>query len=297
MPDKVLAVIVTHNRLNLLKRCIYYLQKQSTLPDILIINNESTDGTEKFLSENNIGHITQSNEGSSAGWARGISEGISKGYSFVWLMDDDGYPHHRALELLLENTDEHTACISSVVVKEKKHDEFVFGMSLLNRKGNPVVFSLKRKYYTFSELPAGVETYPFVHLFNGALINLEYAAQIDNVDRDYFIYGDEVDYYCRLRKVGNVFSLLSALHYHPDVNQRVIDKMRVYYFIRNSIIINRKYFDLVIARNFFTVFVTWWRILKRNGFLNSLTYVFGANTKYFYYGIRDGIKGNFIKRF
>ncbi len=297
MHGKVLAVVVTYNRLALLRRCINYLLQQSVLPDILIIDNQSTDGTKEYLVENNIDHITQPNGGSSAGWSRGITESLNRGYDYVWLMDDDGYPDPGALSLLLDHTDASFSCISSVIVKENKHAEFVFGIPVLNKKGYPVLFSTKRKYYTFDQMPAGTITYPFAHLFNGALVNLTHAKLIGNVDKQFFLYGEEVDYYFRLQKVGKVCSLLSALHYHPDVSERKIDKIRVYYFIRNTIILNKRYFDLVIPRNFFTIVIAWVRVYKRNGFITSLSYLFGSNCKYFFYGISDGLKNNFIKRF
>ena len=50
MSKSTLAVVVTHNRLELLKRCIYQLKNLSTNPaKILIIDNGSTDGTKEFL--------------------------------------------------------------------------------------------------------------------------------------------------------------------------------------------------------------------------------------------------------
>lgn len=294
---KVLAAIVTYNRLELLKRCIQYLSNQTYPLTILVINNSSTDGTEAYLKEQGINYVTQPNGGSSAGWWRSIEEAIEKEYDYVWLMDDDGYPDQKALELLLSNIDDKTACLSSVVVKENKRNEFVFGVPVLNKNGNPVLFSFKRKYAALQELPAGTEKYPFAHLFNGALINLAVVNQIGNINKDYFLYGDEVDYFCRMRKVGGVYSLTSAFHYHPDVSERKIDKTRVYYFIRNTFILNKKYFDHYLLRNFFTVAVALARILSRDGVITCLSYLAGNNSKYVYNGIRDGIHHNFIKRY
>ena len=297
MPENVLAVVVTYNRVDLLKRCVKYVQEQTVRPHLLIINNQSTDGTEQYLLENNIDHITQPNGGSSAGWWRGISESQQRGYSYAWLMDDDGFPDSLALELLLNKMDNSTACVSSAIVKENVRNEFVFGIPRLNKFGNPILFSWKRKFSSFDELPSGTTEYPFVHLFNGALINLTHASEIGNVNTEYFLYGDEVDYFCRLRKSGKVYCVMAALHFHPDVNQRKIDSNRVYYFIRNTIILNKKYFDQATLRSVFTVVIAWIRLFQRNGLTTSLTYLIGPNTKYFYYGILDGIKNNFIKRF
>ena len=47
---RVLAGILTYNRLELLKRCIKNVEHQTHLPDsILIIDNGSNDGTIEYL--------------------------------------------------------------------------------------------------------------------------------------------------------------------------------------------------------------------------------------------------------
>jgi rhamnopyranosyl-N-acetylglucosaminyl-diphospho-decaprenol beta-1,3/1,4-galactofuranosyltransferase len=297
MNKEVIATIVTYNRLELLKRCLDHLQHQTYAADILVIDNSSTDGTKAYLSEAGIDNITQPNGGSSAGWWRSIDEARKRGYQYAWLMDDDGYPDKDALRLLMLKIDEGTACLSSTVVKETDHSAFVFPMPRLNSTGNPVIISSKRKYKSVEELSTLSNSYPFAHLFNGALINLDRVKDVANIDKSYFLYGDEVDYFCRLQRAGKVLTYFPAKHYHPDVSERPIDKIRVYYFIRNTIILNRKYFDMPGVRNLLTVAVAYSRLFKRNGVRTGLSYLFGKNFKYIYYGISDGVKENYIKRY
>ncbi len=295
---KVLAAVVTYNRRPLLERCVTHLQQQTFEVDILIVNNSSTDDTEAYLQNENINYLTQPNSGSAGGWWRCIQEGIGGGYDYVWLMDDDGYPDSKALELLLLGVNDSIACISSAVVMENKPESFVFGYPKLNKRNLPVFFSWTRKYFTFSELPEESKEYhPFAVLFNGALINLKAVKSIGNVDKDYFLYGDEVDYFFRMRKWGKVITSFNAIHYHPNVNMRVIEKNRVYYFIRNTLILNRKYFDKIFIRNIGTVAVTVLRIYQRNGLANAFSYLVGKNAKYLYNGIGDGLKNKKGKRY
>ena len=298
MPEKlVLAIVVTYNRLELLKRCVQYLQQQTLMPDILVINNSSTDGTEEYLKENNIGHVTQENSGSAGGWSRGLAEGWSRGYKYVWMMDDDGFPDKQALEKLLKKIDKETICISSVVVKENAPEELVFPMPRLNSNKYPVIFAAKRKLKSLPEIESESGTYPYAHPFNGALIDLERAKAVGDIDRNFFMFGDEVDYFFRMRNNGKVLSATDALHYHPDVSQRVIDKKKVYYYIRNTIILNHQYFDMALIRDFFTLGVAMYRILKRNGVTDFFSYFFGSNRKYFYQAIADAARGRRINRF
>lgn len=53
--EKVIAVVVTYNRLALLSECIAALRNQTRpLDGILVINNGSTDGTEAWLKSQRI---------------------------------------------------------------------------------------------------------------------------------------------------------------------------------------------------------------------------------------------------
>ena len=48
--EKAIAIVVTYNRVNLLKECITALRNQTHKPDaILVINNGSTDDTAQWL--------------------------------------------------------------------------------------------------------------------------------------------------------------------------------------------------------------------------------------------------------
>ena len=102
--DKVIAIVVTYNRRSLLSQCITALQNQTRkLDKILVINNGSTDDTEQWLQQQDVEFITQENLGSAGGFYTGIKKAFNSGYSWMWMMDDDGYPKEDALEKLLED--------------------------------------------------------------------------------------------------------------------------------------------------------------------------------------------------
>ena len=102
--EKVIAVVVTYNRLALLSECITALRNQSRpLGGILVINNGSTDGTENWLkTQKDITYFTQNNIGGAGGFSTAIQMGYQQGYEWIWCMDDDGMPKEDALENLLE---------------------------------------------------------------------------------------------------------------------------------------------------------------------------------------------------
>ena len=102
----VLAVVVTYNRLELLKQCIGALEAQTVGCDILLVDNASTDGTEAFAKgKEGSGFFyarMEENLGGAGGFHYGIKRGTEMGYEQLWIMDDDCIPTATALEGLLE---------------------------------------------------------------------------------------------------------------------------------------------------------------------------------------------------
>ena len=291
---KILAAVVTYNRINLLLRCIDKLQNQTRPPDhLLVINNGSTDNTQSILHARSIHVITQSNLGSAGGWHRAIDFCIANSFDAIWLMDDDGMPDLRSLELLEAQLTSGVSCVSSVVLQQDSPDRFVFPFPLLNDQNNlPVLFRFPRKVHTLADLsrlsPSGL--YPFAHLFNGSLISAQAIKKIGNVNPKYFIFGDEVDYFYRLRSVGHVLSLLSAHHFHPDVSNRPYTYLKILYYIRNTLILNRLYLDNPLLRNLLALIVVFARTVRRNGIFQALYFFFGPQSPHLCRAIRAGIK-------
>jgi rhamnopyranosyl-N-acetylglucosaminyl-diphospho-decaprenol beta-1,3/1,4-galactofuranosyltransferase len=297
---KILAAVVTHNRSELLGRCIDHVERQTRAPDqILIIDNASTDGTAAMLRNRSVTFITQENCGSAGGWCRSIEYGLDNGFEAVWLMDDDGYPHEEALATLEVVMKPEVACASSVVLREDMPTHFVFPFALLDRRGFPVIFAPSRKLVTLDELrkTAADGTYPFVYLFNGALVSLEAVRKIGNVNREFYLFGEEVDYFFRLKSAGKVISVLKAVQFHPDVNQRPLTEAKFYYYLKNTIVLNARYFNSVPIRNLLAIIAVLGRTAKRNGLLAVMSYLSGPRAPIFYLAILRGLRGKIGKDF
>jgi rhamnopyranosyl-N-acetylglucosaminyl-diphospho-decaprenol beta-1,3/1,4-galactofuranosyltransferase len=288
---KVLAAVVTHNRCALLQRCLDHIDSQSRKADgILVVNNASTDETEKMLLARGTRFITQENLGSAGGWNRCIRSALKEGFDAIWLMDDDGYPDKNALSVLEKALLPGVVCASSVVVKEDAPEEFVFPFPVLNSQGLPVIFGNPRKVQLLKELEAvsADGTYPFAHFFNGALIDMAAVHQVGNVDSKFFMSGDEVDYFFRLRLSGKVLSVTKALHLHPDVSKRPFTPAKVYYYLRNTLVLNRRYYNWSLLWSILAVFVVLVRVTKRNGLSEAISYIVGMNAPLFYRAIIRG---------
>jgi rhamnopyranosyl-N-acetylglucosaminyl-diphospho-decaprenol beta-1,3/1,4-galactofuranosyltransferase len=95
----VAAVVVTYNRLALLKECVAALRSQSRAVDeIIVIDNGSTDGSADWLAmQSGLHVIRQPNQGSSGGQFAGVKAAYERGHNWFWCMDDDTIPDPKAL--------------------------------------------------------------------------------------------------------------------------------------------------------------------------------------------------------
>lgn len=291
---KILAAIVTYNRSKLLERCVDHVLAQTRKPDgLIVINNSSTDDTEEMLTGKGIDFITQPNLGGAGGFNRAIAHTLDQGYDAVWLMDDDGFPGEEALSHLAGALGEGVACVSSVVLREEDSGNLVFPLPVLDKGGMPAVFAWRRKIGSLAELRrrSTDHLYPFAHLFNGVLVSADAIRGIGNVETGYFIAGDELDYMMRLRGWGQVLSHVEAHHYHPDVARRPYSDAKIYFYIKNTIILNRRYYNMPRIRNVLTVGIGVGRIALRNGVGQAASLVLGRKKSLLRNAISRGLQG------
>ena len=105
-PPRVVAVVVTYNRRELLLEALAAVQAQSRAPDaVIVVNNASTDGTAaavraRFPAARLAG--LASNTGGAGGFAYGMALALADAADLIWLMDDDTVPEPDALRALLQ---------------------------------------------------------------------------------------------------------------------------------------------------------------------------------------------------
>jgi rhamnopyranosyl-N-acetylglucosaminyl-diphospho-decaprenol beta-1,3/1,4-galactofuranosyltransferase len=104
--DPVCAVVVTHNRREMLRRCLAAIADQRRLPQrVLVVDNASTDGTREMV-EREYPDVEvlalSSNEGGAGGFHEGMKRAHAAGAEWMWLMDDDTIATPDALAGLLE---------------------------------------------------------------------------------------------------------------------------------------------------------------------------------------------------
>lgn len=263
---KILAAVVTYNRKTLLERCFLALKEQTYKTfEILVIDNGSTDGTSEWLHSNGISYITQENSGGAGGFYRAVDEALHRNFDWIWCMDDDGFPEQTALSELVPYCSPDTACINSLVVSEQDRSRICFHLPYV-RNGNPVLRSPMKSMEEFMKNSPDGRTLPFGSFFNGTLISLEYARKAGNIKKEFFIWGDEVEYAWRMMKYGKVITVFSALHFHPMPASPVPD-WKLYYGLRNTIYINNHTLNYSFIRNIRTLLKFLIRFIRNKNLL------------------------------
>ena len=234
--ETICAVVVTFNRKAVLEKCLYSLLSQThPLNSVIIVDNASTDGTEEMLSKQffhnpifkciNLGE----NIGGAGGFHFGSKYAFEKGYSWIWMMDDDCLPDKRCLENLLSNTENRTDIYSPVMISLEDRQTVLWGLKGDANTGNHDVCPLP---------------------FNGFLIHRERIEIIGFPEKEFFIYGDDTDYSLRAISSGSrLIMVTNSILYHPCKNmlkdfniiKMFLNKIWVYYKLRNAIIIYKRH--------------------------------------------------------
>lgn len=237
--SQVAAVLVTYNRLELLKKVLFSLKNQTKFIDkIIVINNGSTDGTTEWLeSQSGIEIISQSNTGSSGGQARGFKEAYDQGYEWIWEMDDDVLPDENCLEIMWASRKENKV-ISPLRIAEDGN--VFFNDTLEFNLSNPFK-SFWKKIINENDI-----SQDFIHAvgitFEGAFFHRSLIEKIGLPEKNIFIYGDDSEFFIRAVKAGFTVGILTkaiARRLLPYTIEKQIHSPKLYYIIRNQILIDR----------------------------------------------------------
>ena len=86
---------------------------------------------------------------------------------------------------------------------------------------------------------------------------------------------------------------MKAHHYHPNVNERTWSDLKIYYYTKNTIILNKRHQNMATLLNiFFTVGATFYKILLHNGWTGIISYLYRNNLKSLVISIQRGLNGH-----
>lgn len=250
--NKVIAVVLTYNRQELLQRCLGAIQKQTRrCDDILVINNASTDGTREMLESGKYSGLKvyslKKNMGAAGGFNAGFRLAYDNGADYVWMMDDDVIPETTALERLLE---------ADALLEEKGKKRTYLLSTAFTETGeatNTPQMSDKRNGAGYFGWPEMLE-HGLVAVGSGTFVSIlmprstlkQYGLPISSM----FIWGEDAEFTLRITREapGYLVGASRVLHVrHGGATVSIVSEknpVRISYyknFVRNNIYVARKY--------------------------------------------------------
>ena len=210
-------MVVTFNRLALLRRLVERLREVPEVSEILVVDNASTDGTGAWLAgqDGHAGVVVRTlptNSGGAGGFDSGLAWAMERGADLAWLMDDDGLPAPDCLTRLLEHED--LDFWGPAVLAEQDPDRLCFPIRLPG--GTRVVHAMS-EVEAAASVPGNDGLIPGVVIpFNGVLLTRELVERIGTPRAEFFIWGDDVEYLWRAEQAGaRIATVVDAHFLHP----------------------------------------------------------------------------------
>lgn len=241
MNSNIAAVVVTYNRKELLKKNIAALLGQTVAADIMVIDNNSSDGTyEEIEGLVRSGKLFYYNTGSNLGGAGGFNYGIRKavelGYKYLWIMDDDTIPDKNALEVFLNKDRELNGIYGFLSSKVLWKDD-----SLCNMNKQKIT---KWRYVKDFDKEQQIQYASFVSLF----IRSDTVKELGLPYKEFFIWSDDWEYTRRISKKYPGYLIPQSVVHHlckdnvgadiVTVSPDRLDRFR--YMFRNDVVLYRQ---------------------------------------------------------
>lgn len=260
--SKVAIVVVTFNRKDfVLKNISYINQLHFKNFDIIVFDNGSNDGTREAIKEKHPSvqyYYSKENLGGAGGFKEGMKTAFNLNYEYVWCLDDDGAPHPKSLQILIDEAQKDPNSIYGariIPIGQPKDSSFWEIKGPYNYKEKKYIpFSEEEQKEIKSEL-ATHETATVALL--GMFIPRGVIEKIGYPNDKLFLANDDVEYCLRAWSKGVKIKLvMKSTVEHPametiqtsifgkEISVISMQPWKLYYYIRNIIAVNRKYFSL-----------------------------------------------------
>lgn len=245
MMNNIAIIVVTYNRIELLKEVIESLKNQSFKNyQIIVVNNGSTDSTLEWLnSQNDVVTINQDNVGGAGGFYSGIKYAVENGYDYCWIMDDDVICSPTALEELY------------AAYTSQPNIGFVCSR-VLGIDGNPMntpFADMRPSENGYSDIFDLVVSHSMVKVKNATFVSVFFSTKIVKEVglpyKEFFIWGDDTEYTGRISSKYPCYVACKSLVTHKRSLQANLEFMQesdpkrlknYFYYYRNNMFIIKK---------------------------------------------------------
>lgn len=242
---KIIAVVVTYNRLQLLKRNIDCLRRNMPLTSIVVVNNGSTDGTCDWLAaQPDLKVLTQENVGGAGGFYTGIQYAYEQGADWIWCMDDDVFPQADCLSHLLKYAANPEI---GILAPRRLLEGQIYTNDFCQYDLKHPFSSLYKDKLSKRTVTTPVEICGTA--FEGPFIRREVVEKIGLPHKDLFIFCDDTDYCLRTVRAGYKIlyvpdALMDKQKFFSDdtwAERNRKKKWKRFYQVRNSTYLNHHY--------------------------------------------------------
>lgn len=235
------VIIVTYNRLSLLRECLDCVFSQ-TVPfhRVLVVDNHSTDGTKEYLDRLDRPELAvlrlPENIGGAGGFSRGLEELSAGDCDWILIIDDDAMISPFYMEKIRDAIRSHPFQAYSGTVRTE---------GIIDTSHRRLLKNRCLMTYVPVPLPAyGEEHFLYdVSTFCGLVLKTSLIREIGLPKSEYFIWFDDTEYCLRFLKKTRIMNVCGA-----ELNHRTVPLSGVpvtcwknFYGFRNAMDIGRTY--------------------------------------------------------
>ena len=234
----VCAVVVTHNRRELLAECLSALaQGGEFLRKIIVVDNASTDGTDLFLqaetaaSDSRMEFLRlEANVGGAGGFHAGIRRAMQTSTAWIWLLDDDTIVRPEALSALFGARDSFPPGQkpSLLVSRALWSDGTMHPMNVPRLKRND---QLESMCLAAERRTLSIRSCSFVSV----LVHRSLVERYGLPEGGYFIWNDDVEYTARILRHQFGVMVPASVVLHKTAARMSPTGPRFYYALRNQL--------------------------------------------------------------
>ncbi|WP_282092560.1 glycosyltransferase family 2 protein [Epibacterium ulvae] len=309
MPRRLVAVVVTYNRLDKLKVTLARLldSPAEELAQVVVVNNASTDGTADWLATQDNQRLDIRTSATNSGGAGGFESGMRHAMEthrpdWLVVMDDDGRPEPGALAAFHALPEGKWDAVAAAVyfpsgeiceMNRPSRNPFwhlpEFLRTLMG--GGRSGFHIEPRHYQGDALQIDVTS------FVGFFISADVVRRIGYPDPSLFIYGDDGIYTLGLSKSGERIGFEPGVRFEHDLtsfqgqgsvvqNGKLTPLWKIYYYHRNLLLLYRLAAG-VLFWPAMLVILPKWRLKARH---------YGADQKIFLRLLRRAIWDGLLRR-